>query len=55
MKWFRKLGVLAAAPLTGCAAIGPVIGGASSLVSLAVSLAMIALPLAAAWYFYQKD
>lgn len=43
------------ASLTGCAALGPAVGGIGSLVQLAFTLAMAALPFAAAYYFYKKD
>lgn len=55
MAWLRRLGGLGIGSLTGCAAIGPAVGGLGSLVQLAVSLAVMALPLAAAYYFYKKD
>ena len=55
MTWLRRLGVLGVASLSGCAAIGPAVGGIGSLVQLAFTLAMAALPFAAAYYFYKKD
>ena len=55
MGWLRRLGGLGIASLTGCAAIGPAVGGIGSLVQLALSLALMALPFAAAYYFYKKD
>jgi len=55
MGWLRRLGGLGIASLTGCAAIGPAVGGIGSLVQLAFSLALMALPFAAAYYFYKKD
>lgn len=55
MAWLKRLGVLGLASMTGCAAIGPAVGGIGSLVQLAFSLAIAALPFAAAYYFYKKD
>ena len=41
--------------MTGCSALGPAVGGIGSLLQLVISLAAMALPFAAAYYFYKKD